>query len=44
MSTLVTSRGQVTIPKKVRAFLGIVPGDPVEFELERDGRVVLTKP
>jgi antitoxin PrlF len=44
VSTLVTSKGQVTIPKKVREFLGIEPGDAVEFELAPDHRVVLTKP
>jgi antitoxin PrlF len=44
VSTLVTSKGQVTIPKKVREFLGIVPGDAVEFEIAPNHRVVLTKP
>jgi antitoxin PrlF len=44
MSTTVTSKGQVTIPKRVRDRLGIVPGDAVEFELAPDGRVVLVAP
>jgi AbrB family looped-hinge helix DNA binding protein len=43
MSTLVTSKGQVTIPKKVRDHLGIRPGTAVEFEPTPDGRAVLTK-
>lgn len=43
MSTTVTSKGQVTIPKPVRDLLGITPGVAVEFNLEPDGRVVLTK-
>ncbi len=43
MSTTVTSKGQVTIPKPVRDLLGITPGATVEFNLEPDGRVVLTK-
>lgn len=43
MSTTVTSKGQVTIPKAVRNRLGILPGSAVEFELEADGRVVLRK-
>jgi AbrB family looped-hinge helix DNA binding protein len=43
MSTLVTSKGQVTIPKRLRDRLGIEPGSAVEFELAEDGRVVLTK-
>ena len=43
MSTTVTSKGQVTIPKAVRERLGIVAGDPVDFEMAADGRVVLVK-
>jgi AbrB family looped-hinge helix DNA binding protein len=43
MSTTVTSKGQVTIPKRVRDLLGIGPGCAVNFELAEDGRVVLTK-
>ena len=31
MSTTVTSKGQVTIPKPVRDLLGIVPGSKVEI-------------
>jgi AbrB family looped-hinge helix DNA binding protein len=43
MPTTVTSKGQVTIPKRVRDLLGIAPGSAVEFRLEEDGRVVLTR-
>ena len=43
MSTTVTSKGQVTIPKRVRDQLGIVPGSAVDFEAGADGRVVLVK-
>jgi len=43
MSTFVTSKGQVTIPKKVRDHLGIRPGTAVDFEPTPDGRVVLVK-
>ena len=43
MGTTVTSKGQVTIPKRVRDLLGIAPGDVVEFERGADGRVVLVK-
>ena len=43
MSTHVTSKGQVTIPKKVRDHLGIRPGTAVDFEPEPDGRVMLVK-
>lgn len=43
MPTTVTSKGQVTIPKPVRDLLGIVPGSAVEFRLDADGRVVLSR-
>lgn len=43
MSTVVTRKGQVTIPKKVREHLGIAPGTAVDFELAEDGRVTLRK-
>jgi antitoxin PrlF len=36
MSTVsVTSKGQVTIPKRVRQALGITPGSKVEFDIDR---------
>ena len=41
MSHQVTSKGQVTIPKKVRDFLGIRPGTAVVFEPIADGRIVI---
>jgi len=37
----VTSRGRVTIPKPVRAFLGIEPGATICFEPMRDGEIAL---
>jgi antitoxin PrlF len=43
MSTTVTSKGQVTIPKPVRDRLNLKPGTAVDFELTDDGRVVLLK-
>jgi len=38
----VTSKGQVTIPKKVRDRLGVHPGENVGFE-EKEGVIVITK-
>jgi AbrB family looped-hinge helix DNA binding protein len=43
MATMVTSKGQVTIPKPVRDMLGIGPGTAVEFELAPDGQVILRR-
>ncbi len=43
MSTTVTAKGQVTIPKPVRDLLGIVPGSKVDFRRAADGSVVLTR-
>jgi antitoxin PrlF len=37
----VTSKGQITIPKEIRRFLKIRPGDSVDFFVESDGRVVM---
>ena len=39
--TKVTTKGQVTIPKRLRDHLGLEPGSSVEFELADDGRVWL---
>jgi len=43
MSTTVTSKGQVTIPKAVRERMGITPGSEVEFSLNEQGEIVLLK-
>ena len=37
-----TSKAQTTIPRAVRAALGVEPGDEIVYAIE-DGRVVLTK-
>jgi len=38
----VTSKGQITIPKKVRERLGVRPGEHLGFE-EKDGLLVVSK-
>lgn len=40
----ITSKGQVTIPKRVRDYLGLKPGSDVEFALGDNGRVELLPP
>jgi AbrB family looped-hinge helix DNA binding protein len=41
MSTTVTAKGQVTIPKAVRDMLGIGPGSQVDFRRAADGNIVV---
>lgn len=43
MTTTVTSKGQVTIPKPVRELLGIGPGSVIDFQRGQDGRILLVK-
>ena len=43
MNTALTSKGQVTIPKKIRDALQLTPGSRVEFNVNADGQVVLHK-
>ncbi len=38
----VTSKYQATVPKEVREFLGLAPGDGIQWEIE-DGVVVIKK-
>ena len=43
MSTTLTSKGQVTIPKQIRDALHLAPGCAVNFAVNRDGDVVIHK-
>ncbi len=43
MSTTLTIKGQVTIPKQIRDALNLTPGCQLNFVLNRDGEVVLNK-
>jgi antitoxin PrlF len=43
MTTTMTVKGQVTIPKKVRQALQLAPGDGVEFAVNSDGQVIVQK-
>lgn len=44
MGTILTIKGQVTIPKRVREALQLEPGSPVEFAINAAGEVVVRKP
>lgn len=41
MESAITSKGQATIPKPIRDYLGLKSGDRVKFFLHPDGTVVL---
>jgi antitoxin PrlF len=41
MATTLTSKGQVTIPKRIRDAMHLVPGTAVEFSVNAAGEVVL---
>lgn len=41
MTTTLTRKGQVTVPKALRDYLGLKPGSAVEFDLAADGQVVI---
>ena len=40
-ASLITTKGQTTIPKKIRDHLHLQPGDKIDFVIEEDGAVVL---
>jgi len=44
MATTLTSKGQVTIPKRIRDALRLLPGAAVEFSVNAAGEVVLRPP
>ena len=43
MSTTLTLKGQVTIPKHIRDALGLMPGAQLDFAVNSQGEVVLHK-
>ncbi len=43
MSTTLTIKGQVTIPKQIRDSLGLKPGAKLDFAVNENGEVVLHK-
>jgi antitoxin PrlF len=43
MTTTITSKGQVTVPKPIRDALSLKPGAGVDFTVNDSGQVVLSK-
>lgn len=43
MTTRITTKGQVTLPKKARQALQVCPGDCVEFSIDESGSVIVYK-
>jgi antitoxin PrlF len=43
MTTSLTSKGQVTIPKQIRDALHLLPGTAVDFAVNAEGDVVIHK-
>lgn len=43
MAVRLTSKGQVTVPKRVRDYLRLRPGSAVDFEVRPEGDVVLVR-
>jgi antitoxin PrlF len=41
MQSRITTGGRITLPKKLRATLGIEPGDKVKFAIDSNGHVIL---
>lgn len=41
MTPTLTQKGQVTIPKDFRDYLGIAPGDPIAFAINDNGEVTV---
>src|SRR5271170_5257968 len=41
LMTRMTAKGQVTIPKRLRDYLGLKPGSKIEFIVRSDGQVAL---
>jgi antitoxin PrlF len=43
MTTKVTSNGRVTVPKRVRDYLGFEPGTEVAFRRATDGSIIIER-
>ncbi len=43
MTAIIKANGQLTIPEPIRDALGLKPGTPVDFGLNKEGHVVILK-
>lgn len=43
MAYKLSARNQVTVPAGIRRYLGVSPGDLIEFESLNDGRLVIRR-
>jgi len=41
MNSTITSKGQITLPGKIRKKLNLTPGDKVDFIFDEEGQVIL---
>jgi AbrB family looped-hinge helix DNA binding protein len=41
VASTVTSKGQITIPKQIRDLLRLEPGHRVQFQVDRQGQVIM---
>lgn len=42
-ASTITSKGQITLPKKIRERLHVAPGDRIDFVVEENGLVVVRR-
>lgn len=43
MATILTTKGQVTIPKRIRDAMNLAPGSSVDFAVNPEGDIVIRK-
>lgn len=42
MTSTITSKGQLTIPQKIREYLRLKTGDKIQFTINKEGKVELS--
>lgn len=41
VASILTTKGQTTIPLKIRSYLGLHSGDKIEFLIDKEGKVII---